>query len=159
MHLYDADLGNGLSFLESDTKESGTKIITAETDFAKIGLSICYDLRFPEMFRIQALNGADIITVPACFTLHTGKDHWEVLLRARAIENHVYIIAPNQIGMKATFESYGKSVIIDPWGNVVALASDKECVIVSEIDFDYLNETREKVPSLKNRNTNAYLLK
>ena len=107
----------------------------------------------------MALKGADIFMTPADFTLNTGKDHWEVLLRARAIENGCYVIAPNQIGQKSKFTAYGNSMIIDPWGTVIARASDKECVITAEIDLDYCQSIRNQVLTLENRRTDIYTLK
>lgn len=158
IHLYDVDIEDGPKFLESNTKQFGRVINVFDTDFGKVGLSICYDIRFPELFRIQALKGADILVVPAEFTLFTGRDHWEVLLRARAIENQAYVIAPGQIGNKPAFQSYGRSLVVDPWGTVIATASDKEGVVVCEIDLNYVNEVRTQVPSLKNRRPEVYSL-
>jgi predicted amidohydrolase len=116
------------------------------------GFSICYDLRFPELYRELAFRGAKLIFVPAAFTMYTGKDHWESLLRARAIENQVYIAAPNQIGEHPDNKiCYGNSMIIDPWGKIIARASDKVEAFVADIDWDYLEDIRKKLPSLKNR--------
>ncbi|GGN59658.1 carbon-nitrogen hydrolase family protein [Oceanobacillus indicireducens] len=156
IHLYDVEINNGPSHLESKTKNFGTEIVVSDTDFAKIGLTICYDVRFPELFRLQALEGAEIAIVPAEFTLFTGRDHWEVLLRARAIENQLYVIAPGQIGNKPAFQSYGRSMIVDPWGTVIATSSDKESVLISEIDLAYLRGLRKQVPSLSNRRPEVY---
>ncbi|CAM5214101.1 putative amidohydrolase OS=Ureibacillus acetophenoni OX=614649 GN=SAMN05877842_10620 PE=3 SV=1 [Ureibacillus acetophenoni] len=156
IHLYDVSIENGPTFLESNTKRNGNKIIVVDTPFTKIGLSICYDLRFPELFRIQALKGAELAILPAEFTLFTGRDHWEVLLRARAIENQLYVIAPGQIGKKPGFQSYGRSMLIDPWGTVTAVASDKEGVIYGEVDLQYLRKLRKEVPSLSNRKPEVY---
>lgn len=156
LHMFDVELSNGISAKESDTKQAGSKIVTADTEIGHFGFSICYDMRFPELYRIMTLKGAQVIFVPANFTMMTGKDHWEPLLRARAIENGCYIIAPAQIGKKTRFEAYGKSMIIDPWGNVIARASDKNCVITAEIDYDYLRSVRSQIPSLKNRRSDVY---
>jgi predicted amidohydrolase len=156
IHLFDVNISNGPSFKESSTKKPGDQIVVTNTDLGKIGFSICYDMRFSEIYKIMALKGAQIIFVPAEFTLHTGKDHWEPLLRARAIENLCYVIAPAQIGVKTTFQTYGKSMIIDPWGNVIARASDKPSVILSEIDLNYLESVRKQVPSLTNRRPSVY---
>lgn len=158
IHLFDIDLPGEVTFFESDIIEAGNKIIVAKSELGEIGLTICYDLRFPELFRAIMLEGAKIIFVPAEFTLNTGKDHWECLLRARAIENEVYIIAPAQIGKKPGFQSYGRSLIIDPWGTVIAKASDRECVITAEIDLEYLEKVRRGLPSLKHRRSNVYKL-
>jgi predicted amidohydrolase len=122
-----------------------------------IGLSVCYDVRFPELYRILALEGAELVTVPAHFTTPTGKDHWHVLLRARAIENQYYVAAPAQVGETLPGRpSYGRSLIVDPWGIVLAQAPDEETVISAELDRGRLREVREKLPSLKNRQADAY---
>ena len=110
------------------------------------------------MFRIMALRGAQILIIPANFTVNTGKDHWEVLLRARAIENGCYVIAPGQIGLKPSYQAYGKTMIIDPWGNVIAMASDKTGVITAEIDLEYLRSVRSQVYTLENRRSDVYQL-
>jgi len=125
----------------------------AETDLAPVGLSICYDVRFPELYRRLAVRGARIIFIPAAFTLYTGKDHWEVLVRARAIENQTYVIAPAQVGTHngGRRACYGKSMIVDPWGTVLAKAPDRECVITADLDLDHLEKIRKELPSLANR--------
>lgn len=156
IHLYDVEVSNGPSVLESRTKKPGTEIVVADTDLAKIGLSICYDMRFPELYRIMTLRGAQVLFVPAEYTLFTGKDHWEPVLRARAIENQCYVIAPGQIGVKPNFQAYGKTLIIDPWGNVIAKSSDKEGFITAEIDMELLAKVRNQIPCLKNRKPEAY---
>ena len=155
-HLFDVDVPSGLSSRESKTIIPGDEIIVADTDFGRVGLSICYDIRFPEMYRIMTMQGAQIIFTPAGFTLFTGRDHWEPILRTRAIENGVYIIAPNQMGKKAAFQTQGKSMIIDPWGNVIAKASDYPGVITAEINMDYIEAVRTQIPALKNRRTELY---
>jgi len=120
-----------------------------KTPFGTVGLSICYDLRFPELYRELAANGASIITVPSAFTFPTGEAHWEVLVRARAIENQVYVIAPGQFGSNVHgFADYGNSMIVDPWGRVLARAPDRECVITAVLDFDYLKRVRRELPAL-----------
>jgi len=149
IHLFDIKIKGESFYRESATMNSGTKVVTISTDFAKLGFSICYDLRFPELYRKLTIQGAQIIFIPAAFTLQTGKDHWEVLIRARAIENQVYIIAPAQTGSHPPGEKcYGKSMIVDPWGIVIAKASDKEMIIYSEIDLLYQNKVRKEIPSL-----------
>lgn len=158
LHMFDVDIKDGPSTKESDSKAAGNEIVTVDTELGKFGFSICYDIRFPEIYRMMALNGAQIFFTPANFTLHTGKDHWETILRTRAIENACYVIAPGQIGIKPNFQSYGKSLIIDPWGNVIAKASDKPCVITAEIDLEYQEKIRRQVPSLKNRRSDVYTL-
>lgn len=156
IHLYDVDIKNGPSTRESDTKKPGHRIVVCDTEFCRMGLSICYDMRFPELYRIMALRGAKVMFVPACYTMFTGKDHWEVVLRARAIENQCYIVAPGQIGKKPAFQSYGRSMVINPWGTVISTADDRECVIYAEIDPDYCDTIRQQLPSLPNRRPEAY---
>ena len=151
LHPFDVVLPNGVTSRESDRVCPGKKLTVAETDLGKVGLGICYDIRFGEMFRIMALEGAKLFAVPANFTVNTGKDHWEVLLRARAIENECYVIAPNQMGKKPRFTAYGNSLMVDPWGTVIARASDKPGVITAEIDLDYVTKVRQSTFTLDNR--------
>lgn len=153
IHLFDIALEGQPSYRESATIQAGEEAVVVETDFAPIGLSICYDLRFPELYRRLAVQGAKIIFIPAAFTLYTGKDHWEVLIRARAIENQAYVIAPAQVGAHGGGKRacYGKSMIVDPWGTVLAKAPDKEGVIVADLDLEYLEKLRKELPSLTNR--------
>lgn len=150
IHLFDANfLGEAK---ESNKYKAGEKdqLPMVETEFGKFGMTVCHDLRFPEMYRKLAIKGADIIFVPSAFVMETGKDHWEVLLRSRAIENQVYIIAPGQFGKhNENKESYGNSMIIDPWGKVIARASDMEQVIYADIDLTYLKEVRYKLETIK----------
>ncbi|MBQ6852761.1 MAG: carbon-nitrogen hydrolase family protein, partial [Peptococcaceae bacterium] len=156
LHNFDMILSDSSNVRESDNKEPGSEIVTVQTELGTLGFAICYDLRFPEQFRLMRLAGAEIIFLPANFTMPTGKDHWEPLIRARAIENGVYIIAPNQIGEKEKFTAYGNSMIVDPWGAVIARASDKPGVILAEIDLEYLHAVRAKNPSVENRRTDLY---
>lgn len=150
LHLFDVDLTEGPSYRESDTFKPGNELTVVDTPFGKVGLSVCYDLRFPELYRSLAFKGARVIFVPAAFTMYTGKDHWLPLLKARAIENQVYIIAPAQIGKHNERQaSYGKACVIDPWGNIIALAPDCETVIVADLDFKFLNKVRKELPALK----------
>lgn len=157
IHLFDAFINDKLSPLESRHNQPGTKPVMVDTPFGKLGMTICYDLRFPELFRLYALAGAKLAFVPSNFALLTGKDHWEVLLRARAIENGMFIVAPATIhgpGMG----SYGRSMVIDPWGTVIACAPDKEEVIIADIDLSEVERVRKKLPSLTNRQPAAYTL-
>jgi predicted amidohydrolase len=155
IHLFDVEVG-GLVYRESEAEEPGEEAVVAQAEWP-IGLSVCYDVRFPELYRILALEGALLATVPAHFTLHTGKDHWEVLLRARAIENQLYVAAAAQIGETIPGRwSYGRSLIADPWGLVLALAPDEETVISAELDRARLEDVRAKLPSLAQRQPNAY---
>lgn len=158
LHNFDMTLPDGSSVRESDRKEPGHHIVTVETELGHFGFAICYDMRFPELFRLMALKGAQVIFLPANFTMPTGKDHWEPILRARAIENGCYIIAPNQVGTKEKFVAYGNSMVIDPWGAVIARASDKPGIILAEIDLDYLDTVRHRNPSAENRRTDVYQL-
>jgi len=152
IHLFDVDIPGQVRVKESDTKKPGQALVACETPLGIFGLSVCYDLRFPELYRGLANRGAEVIFVPSAFTFPTGAAHWEPLLRARAIENQTYIIAPNQIGKNAHgFADYGNSMIIDPWGKVIARAADKECFITAEIDRDYLEKVRRELPCLTHR--------
>ena len=155
IHLFDVEVG-GLVYRESDAEEPGDEPVVCAADWP-IGLSVCYDVRFPELYRILALEGALLVTVPAHFTLHTGKDHWVVLLRARAIENQLFVAAAAQFGETTPGRwSYGRSLIADPWGLVVALAADEETVISAELDRPRLDDVRAKLPSLATRQPDAY---
>jgi len=155
IHLFDVEVG-GLVYRESDAEEPGDEPVVCAAEWP-IGLSVCYDVRFPELYRILALEGALLVTVPAHFTLHTGKDHWEVLLRARAIENQLFVAAAAQFGETMPGRwSYGRSLIVDPWGLVLALAPDEETVISAELDGARLDDVRAKLPSLATRQPGAY---
>lgn len=150
IHLFDVDLPGRVTIKESDTKLSGTEVACADTGLGKIGLSICYDIRFPELYRKLAYSGAKIITVPSAFTFPTGEAHWEVLMRARAIENQCYVIAAAQFGPNVYgFSDYGNSMIVDPWGRVLARAADQEGAIVAPIDLQYLERVRRELPALE----------
>jgi predicted amidohydrolase len=156
IHMFDVDAG-GVSYRESEHERPGSKIVTAPLGDLVAGLSVCYDLRFPELFRILALRGARVVLLPSAFTAATGRDHWEVLLRARAIENQVFVLAPNQVGAAAPhFDSYGHSAIVDPWGVVLATAPDGECFVAADLDLDAQDRVRESLPSLANRRPRAY---
>ena len=156
IHMFDVDVG-GVAYRESAFEDPGAEIVTASLGEADLGLTVCYDLRFPELYRILALRGARVISVPSAFTTATGRDHWEVLLRARAIENQVFLIAPNQIGAAPPhYGSFGHSAIVDPWGRVLATAPDEECFIAADLDLAAQDEVRESLPSLANRRPEAY---
>ncbi|WP_135080268.1 carbon-nitrogen hydrolase family protein [Terasakiella sp. SH-1] len=150
IHLFDVDLPGGESYRESNTFDGGDQAVLAETPWGKIGMSICYDVRFPHLYRAYAQAGAKIMTVPAAFTKQTGEAHWKVLLRARAIENGCFIIAPGQCGShKGERETYGHSLIIDPWGSVLAEGGNEPCVLTAELNLDDVEATRGKIPSLQ----------
>jgi predicted amidohydrolase len=152
IHLFDIDLPGRLTHRESDVMQAGDRLVASETPVGKLGLGTCYDLRFPELFRRLSAAGAQILCLPAAFTLTTGRDHWEPLLRARAIENQTYVIAANQFGQNAeSIRTCGRSTIIDPWGIPLATAADGENVITAEIDLDYLVEIRRNLPALEHR--------
>jgi deaminated glutathione amidase len=156
IHLFDVEVG-GHVYRESDAEEPGNEPVVVDLEGWPTGLTVCYDVRFPELYRILALQGAELVTVPAHFTLYTGKDHWELLLRARAVENQYYVAAAAQIGETLTGRfSYGRSLIADPWGIVVATAPDEETVIAAELDRRWLEEVRAKLPSLASRQAEAY---
>ena len=156
IHLFDVEVG-GLTYRESEAEEHGEEPVVAEVEGWPVGLTICYDLRFPELYRVLALEGALLATVPAHFTLYTGKDHWHLLLRARAVENGFYVAAPAQVGETGVGRpSYGRSLIIDPWGTVLAQAPDEETVISAELDRAWLEEVRRRLPSLSQRRPEAY---
>jgi predicted amidohydrolase len=156
IHLFDVEV-EGLVYRESEDEEPGEEPVVVQGEGWPIGLSVCYDIRFPELYRILALDGAELVTVPAAFTVPTGRDHWHVLIRARAIENQYFIAAPGQVGeTRPGKPSYGRSLIVDPWGIVLAQAPDEETVISAELDRERLRRIREKLPSLKNRQAHAY---
>lgn len=152
IHMFDVDLDNGESWRESAAYEPGTEAVVAEINGVKLGFAVCYDLRFPQLFRAEALAGANLLSVPAAFTRQTGEAHWHVLLRARAIENGAYVIAAAQGGVHEDGrETYGHSLIVDPWGRIVAEAAhDEPAVIVAEIDPVQSVAARKKIPNLKN---------
>jgi deaminated glutathione amidase len=156
IHMFDVDAG-GVSYRESEYEQAGEKVVTGAVGGLVVGLSVCYDLRFPELFRILALRGARLLAVPSAFTLATGRDHWEVLLRARAIENQAFVLAPNQVGKAPPhFDSYGHSAIVDSWGAVLASAPDAECFVAADLDLAAQDRVREQLPSLANRRPRAY---
>ncbi|HWB56539.1 MAG TPA: carbon-nitrogen hydrolase family protein [Gaiellaceae bacterium] len=156
IHLFDVEVG-GHVYRESETEEPGDEPVTCEVEGWRVGLSVCYDLRFPELYRILAVEGAELVTVPAAFTLYTGKDHWELLLRARAVENQCFVAAANQWGVNAGGKpSYGRSSIVDPWGVVLAQAPDEDCVISAALDRSAMERIRRALPSLANRQPAAY---
>ncbi len=157
IHLFDVEI-DGARYAESESEQPGEEIVVTElADGTKLGLTVCYDLRFPELYRILALRGAVVVTVPAAFTLPTTRDHWEILLRARAIENQCFVIAPNQLGdHPGGLRSGGRSMIVDPWGLVLAGAPDGETAIVADLDLGRVDEVRRRVPSLAHRRPAAY---
>lgn len=148
IHLFDVDVPGGLSYRESDTVSAGDEIVTYQVKGRTVGCSICYDLRFPELFRALRDKGAEVIVLPAAFTLLTGKDHWEVLLRARAIETQCWVVSCGQVFSHAngTKACYGHSMVIDPWGQVTAMVPDMVGVTAASLDFDRMEDIRTKLP-------------
>jgi len=157
LHMFDVEI-DGRSYRESELEEPGEEIVLSQTaEGVELGMSICYDLRFPELYRILAVRGARVLVVPAAFTLPTTRDHWETLLRARAIENQAFVIAANQFGRHpGGNHSGGRSMIVDPWGVVLAQAPDREGHIVAELDLQRQREIRARLPALANRRPAAY---
>ena len=156
--MFDVEVG-GRVYRESELEQAGEEIVLSQTaDGVELGLSVCYDLRFPELYRILAVRGARIITIPAAFTLPTTRDHWETLVRARAIENQAFVIAANQSGEHPGGQhSGGRSMIVDPWGTVLAQAGEEgEAALVAELDLERQREIRASLPSLANRQPGAY---
>jgi predicted amidohydrolase len=160
IHMFDVEVG-GVVYRESEHEQPGEElVVSAAAGGAELGLSICYDIRFPELYRILAIRGARIFTVPAAFTVPTTRDHWEILLRARAIEDQAFVVAANQIGEHdcgpPALRSGGRSMIVDPWGIVLAHAPDRECHIVADLDLDAQARIRRELPALANRRPSAY---
>lgn len=153
IHLFEAHLDNGQSVRESDIYSAGNRSVTANIEGWTCGLAICYDLRFPELFRHYSARGAHLFFIPANFTQKTGKDHWETLLRARAIENQAFVVAPDQCGAnpKTGIASYGNSMIVGPWGEIICRAGERECVLTATLNPDDLRRTRKRIPVLQHR--------
>jgi deaminated glutathione amidase len=157
IHMFDVEV-DGVVYAESAGEEPGDEIVVSRlAGGARLGMSICYDLRFPELYRILAVRGAEVTVVPSAFTLATTRDHWEVLVRARAIENQCFVVAANQIGHHpGGLRSGGRSLIVDPWGLVLASAPDTETAIVADLTLDTVRDVRRRLPSLTNRRPEAY---
>lgn len=152
LHLFDIDLPGRVTFRESSWLRAGDEVVAVPTPLGTLGLAICYDLRFAELFRVLSDRGADVLLVPSAFTQATGCDHWQVLLQARAIENQAFVIAPNQHGIHSPqLVTYGRSMIIDPWGTVLATAGDGAGIALAEIRRERLVEVRRRLPALKHR--------
>ena len=156
LHTFDITLADGKAFRESDRVCPGESMETVTTELGVFGISICYDVRFPELYRLLALKGAQVIFVPASFTKETGEAHLEALLRARAIENGCYLVSAAQTGTKPAYTAYGNSMVIDPWGRVTARAGTEPGILYGEIDLAYEEEVRRQMPSLKNRRADLY---
>ena len=156
VHLFDVDVDQGPADTESARVTPGDRLVCADMEGVRVGLSICYDLRFPELYRSLALAGSSILTVPSAFTERTGRDHWEVLLRSRAIENGAFVLAPSQIGGPPGQPAYGRSMVIDPWGTVIAQAPDAVTIIHADLDLDRVAQVRRGIPALANRRPDVY---
>ncbi len=149
LHLFDIELANGESYLESEFISPGDRAVVVDTELGRFGLSVCYDLRFPQLYRGLAQAGAQILTIPAAFTYNTGKKHWNTLVQARAIETGCFVLAPNQCGLHVDKRrSWGHSMIVDPWGEILAEAGDEPTIIYAEIDLQLVNKARSRIPSL-----------
>lgn len=157
LHMFDVEV-EGVLYAESAQEQAGDEVMVSElASGTGLGMTICYDLRFPELYRMLAARGAEIISVPSAFTVPTTRDHWEILLRARAIENQCFIVAANQFGTHGGgYRSGGRSMIVDPWGLVLASAPDTECAIVAELNFDLLQTIRGRIPVLSHRREDVY---
>jgi predicted amidohydrolase len=152
IHLFDVAIPDGATYRESATVAPGSDVVVAETPWGGLGLSICYDVRFPELYRRLSAAGARMLTVPAAFTLHTGRDHWHPLLQARAIENLSFVLAAAQYGRhNAKRVTFGHACVVDPWGHVLAEVGDRVGVAVAELDFAYQDRLRRELPSLEHR--------
>ncbi len=157
MHLFDIDVKDRITFKESDVLTAGDDFTIADTEFGKIGIGICYDIRFPELARIMVENGALILIYPGAFNMTTGPAHWELLFRSRALDNQVYCVgvAP-ALNENASYHSYGHSIIASPWGDVISQAETEEELIISEIDLSEIKKIREELPLLKNKREDLY---
>ncbi|MPM78168.1 Deaminated glutathione amidase [bioreactor metagenome] len=159
MHLFDIDIEGGQRFKESDTLSPGQEVTVFETEFCKIGLAVCYDIRFPELSRLMAMEGAEAIIIPGAFNMTTGPAHWELHFRARALDNQVYTIGVSPArDMEASYHSYGNSIAASPWGNVLCRMDEKEGYVIQEIDTDYVKKIRNELPLLKHRRADVYEL-
>jgi predicted amidohydrolase len=156
VHQFDADIA-GVRYRASEIEQPGQEIVVSDVRGVPVGLALCYDLRFPEMFRVMTLRGARVVCVPSAFTYDTGRDHWEVLLRARAIENQVYVVAPAQFGCHpAGLRTHGRSLVVDPWGTVLVQAPDETTVLFAEIDLARQDAIRQALPALQHRRPAVY---
>ena len=157
IHMFDVEV-DGVVYEESEREQAGEEVVTTVlANGVSLGMSICYDVRFPELYRALSADGAEVVAIPSAFTLATTRDHWEVLLRARAIENQCFVVAPNQIGAHPPgHRSGGRSMIVDPWGLVLASAPDVECAIVAELEWETLADVRDRLPALSHRRPELY---
>lgn len=157
VHLFDININGGIRFMESDTLSPGQDVTVIDTEYCKIGVAICYDVRFPELSRRMALEGAKLIVLPAAFNLTTGPAHWDLTMRARALDNQVYFAAVSPArDMDGVYQAYGSSCIATPWGDFLAKADEKETIVYGEIDLDYVESVRQQLPLLKHRREDVY---
>ena len=157
VHLFDIDVEGGIRFMESDTLTAGEDMTVIDTEYCKIGVAICYDVRFPEWFRKMALAGAQLIILPAAFNMTTGPAHWDITMRARALDNQVYFAANSPArDEKGPYQAYGGSCVVDPWGQFIAHADEKECVVCGDIDLERVEAVRRQLPLLAHRREELY---
>lgn len=159
VHLFDIDIKNGVRFKESEVLTSGGEITMIDTPWGKVGVAICYDIRFPELTRIMALKGAKIVLIPAAFNMTTGPAHWELLFKSRALDNQIFVagISPAR-NENYSYVAYGNSLIADPWGSIISRLDEKEGILIQDIDLEYIDEIRESLPLLKHRRGDIYKL-
>lgn len=157
VHLFDIDIKSKICFKESDTLSPGENTTIVDTEFCKIGIAICYDIRFPELMRIMALKGAELFVIPAAFNMVSGPAHWEALARIRAVDNQVFLsmVSPAR-NENSSYIAYGNSMVVDPWGNIISSADEKERIIYADIDLNIVDKIREELPLLKHRRTDLY---
>lgn len=157
MHLFDIDVAGKIRFMESEVLSYGNEVTIVKTEFCKIGIAICYDIRFPELSRLMSLQGAKVIIVPGAFNMVTGPAHWEILIRTRALDNQVYLAAASPArSLTASYTAYGNSMIASPWGTVIKRASEKEEIIYADIDLAEVERTRRELPLLRHRRSDLY---
>lgn len=159
MHLFDIDVKGGQYFKESDVLTAGQNVTLFDTEYCKMGLAICYDIRFPELSRLMALEGAEVILYPAAFNMTTGPAHWELNFRSRALDNQVYTIGVSPArDLEASYHAYGNSIIVSPWGNIVNKMDEKEGYIIQNIDLSYVRKIRDELPLLKHLRKDIYTI-
>ncbi|MEN8210105.1 MAG: carbon-nitrogen hydrolase family protein [Thermodesulfobacteriota bacterium] len=157
MHLFDIDIKDGQRFMESDILSAGDKVTVVDTEFGKIGIAICYDIRFPELTRLMTLAGAKVVFIPAAFNMTTGPAHWELLFRCRALDNQVYLFGTASAqNPDAGYQSYGHSLAVSPWGKIIKQLDSHEGILINIVDKTHLHEIREQLPLLKHRRTDIY---
>jgi predicted amidohydrolase len=157
MHLFDVDIKGKITFKESEVLTPGDKVTVIDTKWGKIGVAVCYDVRFPELMRLMALQGAKIIFIPASFNTTTGPSHWELLFRSAAVENQLYTVGISPArNMNYSYVSYGNSLVVDPWGKILNILDEKEGILLSEIDLKYIYEVRKSIPVFQHRREDLY---